>query len=152
MARRPARRSGVRNRDARAQGAGLRPHAKTHKSAHVARLQAAAGAVGVCVQKLGEVEALADAGVDDIYISNQVVDASKPIEPIAHAPRFEQALFVKSQVISRGLPAIGDAVWLVPGRCDPTVNLHDGYVAVRGGLAAGVVEGLWPVHARGRVR
>ena len=50
------------------------------------------------------------------------------------------------------LPAIGDTVWLVPGHCDPTVNLHDRYVVVRGGLDTGVVEAVWPVDARGRVR
>jgi D-serine deaminase-like pyridoxal phosphate-dependent protein len=326
----------------------LRPHAKMHKSAHIARLQMAAGAVGVCVQKLSEAEALAQHGVDDIYVSNQIVDADKlarfarlaarirlaiavdstlgaerlaaalktagssadvfveidvgqgrcGVAPaaagalahqvVAHglrfaglqayhgkaqhlrgaaereaaihhavaqvraaqaaitragiacplvtgagtgsfvhetasglygelqcgsylfmdrdyadnapeprAPRFEHALFVKSQVMSRGsahavvdaghkahaidsglpavwgrddlvfanggdehgilrartpgapLPGLGETVWLVPGHCDPTVNLHDHYVAVRGGLQRGVVEAVWPVHARG---
>ena len=39
----------------------------------------------------------------------------------------------------------GERVWLVPGHCDPTVNLYDWIVAVRGG----VVEGVWPVEARG---
>ena len=334
----------------------LRPHAKMHKSATIARLQVAAGAVGVCVQKTSEAEALAAAGVDDIYISNEVIDDAKlarvaalaarvrlaiavdsllgierlaaamagsgatiavfvevdvghgrcGIAPaaagelaqqvIAHAPpegglrfaglqayhgsaqhvrsvaereaaaqhaaaqaraaqaaigalgiacplvtgagtgtfafdvatgvwgelqagsylfmdrdyadndtvasvpRFEHALFVKSRVISRGaahavvdaghkshaidsgpprlwqragtwtsggdehgivrpppggdsgdLPALGETVWLVPGHCDPTVNLHDRYVCVRGGLAAGVVEAVWPIEARGCV-
>ena len=332
----------------------LRPHAKMHKSATIARLQMAAGAVGVCVQKTSEAEALADAGIDDIYISNEVIDDAKltrvaalaarvrlaiavdslvgierlaaamaragatievfvevdvgqgrcgiapaaagelaqqvvahappegglrfaglqayhgaaqhvrsvaeresaahhaaaqaraaqaaigalgiacPLvtgagtgtfafdvasgvwgelqagsylfmdrdyadnEPVASAPRFEHALFVKSRVISRGaahavidaghkshaidsgpprlwqragawssggdehgivrpppggdrtiLPALGDTVWLVPGHCDPTVNLHDRYVCVRGGLASGVVEAVWPIEARG---
>jgi D-serine deaminase-like pyridoxal phosphate-dependent protein len=47
------------------------------------------------------------------------------------------------------LPELGDTVWLVPGHCDPTVNLHDHYVAVRGGLSHGVVEAVWPVDARG---
>jgi D-serine deaminase-like pyridoxal phosphate-dependent protein len=334
----------------------LRPHAKMHKSATIARLQVAAGAVGVCVQKTSEAEALAAAGVDDIYISNEVIDDAKlarvaalaarvrlaiavdsllgierlaaamagsgatiavfvevdvghgrcGIAPaaagelaqqvIAHAPpegglrfaglqayhgsaqhvrgvaereaaaqhaaaqaraaqaaigalgiacplvtgagtgtfafdvatgvwgelqagsylfmdrdyadndtvasvpRFEHALFVKSRVISRGaahavvdaghkshaidsgpprlwqragiwanggdehgivrpppggdareLPALGETVWLVPGHCDPTVNLHDRYVCVRGGLATGVVEAEWPIEARGCV-
>ncbi len=32
------------------------------------------------------------------------------------------------------LPDLGDTVWLVPGHCDPTVNLHDRYIGVRGGL------------------
>jgi D-serine deaminase-like pyridoxal phosphate-dependent protein len=324
----------------------LRPHAKTHKSVAIARLQVDAGAVGVCVQKLDEAQALADGGVGDIFISNEIVDPHKlarlaqlaqrvrlavavdsplgvqrlaealraagsradvfveidvgqgrcgvapaaagalaqqvvahglpfaglqayhgraqhlrtaaerdqairhavtlartaqaaitaagvacPLvtgagtgsfaleaasgvygelqcgsyvfmdrdyadnEPTPNSPRFEHALFVKSQVISRGhahavvdaghkshaidsglprvwlrelefanggdehgilrgaaLPSLGDTVWLVPGHCDPTVNLHDHYVVVRGGLERGVVEAVWQVDARGCVR
>jgi D-serine deaminase-like pyridoxal phosphate-dependent protein len=41
--------------------------------------------------------------------------------------------------------ALDDRVWLVPGHCDPTVNLYDWLVAVRGG----VVEDVWPIEARG---
>jgi hypothetical protein len=40
-------------------------------------------------------------------------------------------------------------LWLIPGHCDPTVNLHDVYVGLRGGLAQGVVESIWAVDARG---
>jgi D-serine deaminase-like pyridoxal phosphate-dependent protein len=330
---------------ARDKGLRLRPHAKMHKSGHIAKLQMAAGAVGVCVQKLSEAEALAAVGVNDIYISNEVIEPAKlarvaalagrvtlaiavdsalgvsrlvaavkasghPInvfveidvgqgrcgvkpadaaalaqqvvahglrfaglqayhgraqhlrtaaereaaiaqtvvwvriaqaaladagipcplvtgagtgsfvfeaasgvygelqagsylfmdadygsnEPTLDAPVFEHALFIKSQVVSRdethavidaghkshaidsglprvwqrdlafsnggdehgilhaardALPELGDTVWLVPGHCDPTVNLHDHYVAVRGGLSGGVVEAVWPVDARG---
>ena len=334
---------------ARSHGIRLRPHAKMHKSVAIAEAQIAAGAVGVCVQKLSEAEVLADAGIADIYISNEVIDAAKltglaalagrlnlaiavdsvlgvdrlaeackaagsapnvfveidvgqgrcgvspaaagalarhvvsrglrfaglqayqggaqhkrgaaeregaahvaaslvreaqmsiasagiecplvtgggtgtfvfdttsgvygelqagsylfmdgeyaDIEPAEHAPLFEHALFVKSQVMSRDashvvvdagikayaidaglprawrrelemvnfgdehgilkpsgggsaadLPLLGETVWLVPGHCDPTVNLHDAYVAVRGGLERGVVEALWPVDTRG---
>ena len=47
--------------------------------------------------------------------------------------------------------ALGETVWLVPGHCDPTVNLHDRYVVVRGGLAGGVVDAVWPIEARGCV-
>ena len=54
-------------------GIRLLPHAKMHKSGVLAQLQMATGAVGVCVQKTSEAEALAAAGVDDIYISNEVV-------------------------------------------------------------------------------
>jgi len=332
---------------ARAHRVRLRPHAKTHKSATIAALQMRAGAVGVCVQKLGEAEALADGGVSDIFISNQIIDPAKlarvaalaqrvtlamavdsvpgvqrlaaalkaagsrigvfveidvgqgrcgvapaaagalahqvvshglplaglqayhgraqhlrsaaereaavrhaaslvrsaqasitaagiacPLvtgagtgtfafeaasgawqelqpgsylfmdrdyadnEPTPNAPAFEHALFVKSQVVSRGfshavidaghkahaidaglprvrgrdhefanggdehgilrargdaLPELGDTVWLVPGHCDPTVNLHDHYIAVRDGLDWGAVEAVWPVDARGRL-
>lgn len=334
---------------ARSHGVRLRPHAKMHKCAAIAKAQIAAGAVGVCVQKLSEAEVMADAGIADIFISNEVIDAAKltrvaalarriklaiavdstlgvdrlaaaceaagvapdvfveidvgqgrcgvapaaagalahhvvsrglrfaglqayqggaqhrrtavereaavrtaatlvcaaqmsittagvacplvtgggtgtfvfeatsgiygelqagsylfmdgeyaNIEPAEHGPRFEHALFVKSQVMSRSashvvvdagikayeidaglprawrrelemvnygdehgilkasesgssadLPQLGEIVWLVPGHCDPTVNLHDTYVAVRGGLERGVVEAVWPVDTRG---
>ena len=344
---------------ARSHGLALRPHAKTHKSAAIAKLQIEAGAVGVCVQKLSEAEALAAAGLADIFISNQViapaklarlvalarritlavaVDSTLGIERLVEAwragvidgkcvdlgvfveidvgqgrcgvapaaagglarqivahgmrfaglqayhgkaqhlrgahereaavrhaascvraalagitsagigcplvtgggtgsfgfdaasgvygelqpgsyvfmdrdyadneapegaafgPRFEPALFVKSQVISRGLshavvdaghkshaidsgppqvwqrellfsnggdehgilqprpgaaadalPQLGETVWLLPGHCDPTVNLHERYIVVRGGLDCGTVDAVWPVDARGCV-
>jgi D-serine deaminase-like pyridoxal phosphate-dependent protein len=44
-------------------------------------------------------------------------------------------------------PALGEKLLLVPGHCDPTVNLYDWYVCVRGG----VVEALWPISARGAI-
>ncbi|MEM8792194.1 MAG: DSD1 family PLP-dependent enzyme [Pseudomonadota bacterium] len=58
-------------------GVRLRPHAKTHKSADIALMQIAEGAVGVCCQKLAEAEALVAAGVPDVMISNQVVGAAR---------------------------------------------------------------------------
>lgn len=336
-------------------GMRLRPHAKMHKSAELARLQMAHGAVGVCVQKTDEALALAHAGVRDIYISNEVIapakllrlaqavrdlptvfsiavdsalgvtrlaqalhtagvnapasldvlveidvgqgrcgvapgapaaalvqaiaaqpvlrfaglqayhggaqhrrtateraqamsDATRAVQATCNAlhaagfpvplvtgagtgtfsleassgvwgelqagsylfmdadyasnqatplaPVFEHALFVKSQVMSRNavhavcdaghkshaidsgmpsvwfpsglsytsggdehgalradaatpLPELGEVVWLVPGHCDPTVNLHDFMFGVRGGLSAGVVERVIRVDTRG---
>lgn len=53
---------------AAAAGVKLRPHAKTHKSAVIAKMQIEAGAVGVCCAKLGEAEVLADAGIGDIRV------------------------------------------------------------------------------------
>ncbi len=55
----------------------LRAHAKTHKSPVIAHLQMARGAVGQCVQKVAEAEALAWGGVSDILVSNEVVGATK---------------------------------------------------------------------------
>jgi len=43
--------------------------------------------------------------------------------------------------------AIGDKLKLIPGHCDPTVNLYDNFVCVRGGK----VEAIWPITARGAV-
>lgn len=60
---------------ARDKGLSLRPHAKTHKSAAIARRQIEAGAVGVCCAKLGEAEALTEAGIDGILITSPVVGA-----------------------------------------------------------------------------
>ena len=62
---------------AKKHGIRWRPHAKMHKSAQLAKIQAKAGAVGVCVQKTSEAEALAAGGVLDIYISNQVIAPAK---------------------------------------------------------------------------
>lgn len=42
---------------------------------------------------------------------------------------------------------IGDKLRLIPGHCDPTVNLYDWFVCVRNGR----VEALWPITARGAV-
>jgi 3-hydroxy-D-aspartate aldolase len=42
---------------------------------------------------------------------------------------------------------LGDKIKLIPGHCDPTVNLYDWYVCVRNGR----VEALWPIAARGAV-
>lgn len=58
---------------ARGAGVALRPHAKTHKNAAIAKLQIEAGALGVCCAKLGEAEALAAEGVESILITSPVV-------------------------------------------------------------------------------
>jgi D-serine deaminase-like pyridoxal phosphate-dependent protein len=69
-----------------------RPHAKMHKSAWLAKLQMQAGAVGVCVQKTAEAEALAAGGVTDIYISNEVIAPAKlaRVATLAHELAAEQ--------------------------------------------------------------
>ncbi len=58
-------------------GVKLRAHAKTHKSPVIAKLQMARGAIGQCVQKVGEAEILAWGGIPDILVSNEVVGAQK---------------------------------------------------------------------------
>src|SRR5712672_2468453 len=63
--------------EAKGMGVRLRPHAKTHKSAVIARRQMALGAVGVCCQKVSEAEAMVRGGVSDVYVSNEIVGAGK---------------------------------------------------------------------------
>jgi D-serine deaminase-like pyridoxal phosphate-dependent protein len=58
-------------------GTKLRAHAKTHKSPVVALQQMRRGAIGQCVQKVSEAEALAWGGVPDILVSNQVIAPRK---------------------------------------------------------------------------
>jgi D-serine deaminase-like pyridoxal phosphate-dependent protein len=62
---------------ARAAGLRLRPHAKTHKSPHVAARQLAHGANGLTVATLREAEVFADAGVDDLLIAHPPVGEPK---------------------------------------------------------------------------
>lgn len=58
-------------------GVRLRPHAKAHKCSEIARRQVAAGAVGVCCQKVSEAEAMVAGGVNDVLVANEVVGAPK---------------------------------------------------------------------------
>src|SRR5207248_815892 len=248
----------------RGSGVRLRPHAKTHKCPVIALKQIELGAVGVCVQKVGEAEAMIYGGVKDVLVTNEIVgkqklrrlvalahgariatcaddpsqvtalndaageagitlpiyvevnlggnrsgvytelqcgsyifmdaDYGKNLDPDGRPTRaFEPSLFVWATVMSRpaedraivdaglkalgmdsGPPAVwdepaatyerasdehgrlgittatnrlklGDKVKLVPGHCDPTVNLYDWYVGIRGER----VEAVWPITARG---
>lgn len=54
-----------------------RPHIKTHKLVAVTKLQLAMGAKGICVQKLGEAEVMAAAGVRDMLLTFNVVGRHK---------------------------------------------------------------------------
>ena len=63
-------------------GVRLRPHAKTHKSSAIARLQMQHGAVGVCCQKVSEAETLIKDGIPDVLVSNEIAGRTK-IERLA---------------------------------------------------------------------
>lgn len=58
-------------------GLRLRPHIKTHKLPRFARRQVELGAVGITVQKLGEAEIMADAGLGDLLLTFNIVGAAK---------------------------------------------------------------------------
>ena len=72
-------------------GVRLRVHGKMHKAADVAHMQIAAGAVGICCQKVSEAEAFARAGIKDILVSNEVRDAAK-IDRLARLPRLARTI------------------------------------------------------------
>jgi D-serine deaminase-like pyridoxal phosphate-dependent protein len=61
-----------------ARGIALRPHAKTHKSVALARLQLETGARGITVGNLGEAEVFAAGGIDVIFVAYPVwIDGPK---------------------------------------------------------------------------
>lgn len=64
----------------------LRPHAKSHKCAQIARMQLEAGAIGLTTATVWEAVALSRAGVPDLLIANEVVGGEK-IEALAETSR-----------------------------------------------------------------
>ncbi len=108
-------------------------------------------------------------GIDEfensLFIYTTIMSKAKPERAVCDAG-------LKAQSVDSGLPVIfgrqdveyvqasdehgvisdpdnrlrlGEKLYLVPGHCDPTVNVHDWYVGVRNGR----VEAVWPVSARG---
>jgi D-serine deaminase-like pyridoxal phosphate-dependent protein len=61
----------------RENGVGWRPHIKGQKCPEIARKELAAGAIGVTCAKLGEAEVMAEAGIRNILIANQIVGPAK---------------------------------------------------------------------------
>ncbi len=61
----------------RTKAARLRPHFKTPKCTQIALRQMQAGAIGITCAKLGEAEALVEAGIPSILIANEIVDPVK---------------------------------------------------------------------------
>lgn len=57
--------------------ASLRPHNKVHKCPNLSQMEVSAGAVGVACATVWEAQAMAEAGIDDILIANQVVHPDK---------------------------------------------------------------------------
>ena len=78
---------------AAAAGIAVRPHAKSHKCAAIARRQLEAGAAGICCAKLGEAEALAVAGVGPILLTSPIVGADQA-RRVAALAREQPALAV----------------------------------------------------------
>ncbi len=93
-------------------GVQLRAHAKTHKSSDVAKKQMAAGAVGQCVQKVGEAEALVNAGVLDVLVTNQIVgtDKLRRLATLAHKAKIGLCFDDPAQVHAASDAAVREGV------------------------------------------
>lgn len=94
----------------------LRPHFKNHKCSHLARLQMAAGsAVGMTCAKLGEAEVLANAGITDILIANQIVGSAKLRRLVELARRANVRAAVDDIVQARAISEAAAAADVVVG-------------------------------------
>ena len=116
----------------RRNGLDTRPHAKTHKSADIARLQLAAGAIGICCAKLGEAEALSAAGIDRLCMTTANVSAGKirrAMQLRKASPTFIQA--VDHEANARDLSAAAVAAGVV---ADVVIDVA---VGTRTGVPAG---------------
>lgn len=82
-------------------GMRLRPHAKTHKSPVVAKMQIACGAVGICCAKVGEAEVFADAGLTDIRLPYPVNPINAP-RLLALMERASISIIVDNLAVARG--------------------------------------------------
>src|SRR2546421_6949446 len=117
----------------RGSGVRLRPHAKSHKCAQIARAQIAAGAIGVCCQKVSEAEALVAGGVADVLVTNEIVGPQK----IARLARLVRGAKVAVLADDAGNVADLDAAARTEGvRLDVLVEVNVG--ADRCGIEPGV--------------
>ncbi len=128
---------------ARSHGVRLRPQAKMHKCAAITRLRMAAGAVGVCVQKTSEAEALAAAGIADLHIANEVIAPAKLARVAALARQVRLAIAVDS---AEGVERLAAARRDAQATIDVFVEVDDGHgrcgvpAAAAGVLAQHVVS------------
>jgi D-serine deaminase-like pyridoxal phosphate-dependent protein len=82
----------------RVAGVNWRPHIKGHKTPEIALREIAAGAIGVTCAKLGEAEVMADAGISDILIANQIVGQEKTRRLVALRERANPIVAVDNSV------------------------------------------------------
>lgn len=97
--------------------------------------------------------AVLDAGLKSMAVDSGlpwIWDGDKASETLDYIAANDEHGIVTPRAAGQtsALPALGSRVMLVPGHCDPTLNLYDELVTVRGGK----VEAVWPVAARGLSR
>jgi D-serine deaminase-like pyridoxal phosphate-dependent protein len=87
-----------------AAGVANRPHIKTHKSPMLARKQIEAGAKGITCQKIGEAEIMADAGIDNILISYNLIGEEKTARLAALQAKANMTVAADNSTVIAGLP------------------------------------------------
>jgi D-serine deaminase-like pyridoxal phosphate-dependent protein len=133
-------------------GLASRPHAKTHKSAAIARYQLATGSIGICCAKLTEAEAMVAHGVDKILMttSNPSVSKVRRAMTIARAhPEFIQAVDYEQNARDMN-DAAKEAGVVAPVVIDVAVGGRSGIPAGEGAVAlAHLIDKLPNLDLRG---
>ena len=147
----------------RGHGVGWRPHTKGQKVPEIAHMEIEAGALGITCAKLGEAEVMAEAGIQDILIANQVVGRQKAERLAALLDRADVIVAVDSIVNGEELSAAAHArgkrlrvivevdngmqrAGVPPG--EPSVELARRLSALPGLRFCGVMA--WEAHCLGR--
>jgi D-serine deaminase-like pyridoxal phosphate-dependent protein len=129
----------VRSMQARCRGWGvnLRPHTKTHKIPEIARMQLAAGAVGITVAKIGEAEVMPG---EDVLIAYPIMADKLP--RLREASRNRRLTVVVDSVeAARALPGVGAMVELDVGVARTGAQTPEQVVAIA--RACGEFRGLF---------
>ncbi len=80
-----------------------RPHTKTHKIPEIAHMQIAAGAIGICCQKVGEAEVMVQGGLKDIFIPYNIVGGEKVERLVNLNRRAKVSVSADSEQVVAGL-------------------------------------------------
>jgi len=132
-------------------GIATRPHAKTHKSADIAKKQLAAGAIGICTAKLGEAEALIAHGIERICMTTCNVSPAKirrAMQLRKTSPHFIQA--VDEEQNARALSAAAREAGVVADvMIDVAVGTRSGIPAESALALAKMVDRLPNLKLRG---
>ncbi|MDH5221453.1 MAG: DSD1 family PLP-dependent enzyme [Betaproteobacteria bacterium] len=118
-------------------------YARNEWAAPLPRFEHALFVLATVMSRGGGTRAIVDAG-----LKASSVDSGMP--SVWQRPGLRYALASDEHgfleiALGTAAPALGEKLLLVPGHCDPTINLYDWYVGVR----KGVVQALWPITARG---
>jgi D-serine deaminase-like pyridoxal phosphate-dependent protein len=133
---------------ARSLGVNLRPHIKTHKTPQIAKLQLAAGAIGITCAKVGEAEAMVEAGLDDVLIAYPVVSDLKIKRLVALMDRARMIVALDSREAAEALAAAVKAadrildVYLEVNTGQDRAGARAGDEAVKLGLEIARLPGL----------
>ncbi|HMG89587.1 MAG TPA: DSD1 family PLP-dependent enzyme [Chryseolinea sp.] len=118
----------------RLQGTGVatRPHAKTHKSPAIAKMQIAAGAIGICTAKLSESEIMLDNGINSVLMTG--VNVTAPKIKRAMALRKKYSGFIQAVDNPQNAQDLQDAAKALGIKADVVVDID---IIKRSGVLAG---------------